>query len=393
MPASPEDGGSGVGHEYDATALGIQASPRQAAEHLGRWLEARRFAGPDPYSGLAAPRARILGASAVTAQGAIQVTKRFPRVASAVFGHSHVAMAKTMALALSAYAILDEHPSARVRRLRTDLLARRTPSGGFGYEFPVVTRWGSYGQNKPNLVATTFALQGLADAAEVARDGDAPAAGLEIARFALEYFGATTTFLAYHANSSILVHNANVLACGQIARSFRAAGSEPPDQVFTAARLSLAAQRPDGAWPYADHPRCGWVDTFHTLYILDGLHELAHADPDGPWKQSFDRGLAYVYGHCLSDHGPLELPDRDDRPLEGHTVGTALSFFARRTTDHSVLRTLLAAADVLALPDGSFAAHATDGNSHGPAYPRWVGAHMLVGLATSAAELEEQSSS
>jgi len=392
LPASSENGGLGVGDGCAATAVGLQASPRQAAEHLGQWLEARRFTGADPYSGLAAPRARILGATAVTAQGAIQITKRFPRMASVVFGRSHVAMAKTMALVLSAYAILDGQPSARVRRLRTELLARRTPSGGFGYEFPVVTRWGSYGRDEPNLVATTFAMQGLTDAAEIARDGDAPAAGLDVARFTLEYFGASTRFLAYHADSSILVHNANVLACGQIARSFRAAGSDPPDEVFTAARLSLAAQRPDGAWPYADHPRCGWVDTFHTLYILDGLHELADADPDGPWKQSFDRGLAYVHGHCLSDQGPLELPDRRGRPLEGHTVGTALSFFARRTTDHGVLRTLLAAADALALPDGSFAAHATDGNGFGPAYPRWVGAHMLVGLAASAAALEGRSS-
>jgi len=299
-------------------------------------------------------------------------------------------MAKTMALVLSAYAILDGQPSARVRRLHTALLARRTPSGGFGYEFPVVTRWGSYAQDEPNLVATTFAMQGLADAAEIARDGDAATAGLDVAGFALEYFGARTRFLAYHADSSILVHNANVLACGQIARSFRATGSDPPDEVFAAARLSLAAQRRNGAWPYADHPRCRWVDTFHTLYILDGMHELDRVDPDGPWKDSFDRGLAFVYRRCLSDAGPLERPDRPGAPLEGHTVGTALSFFARRTTDHDQLSLLLGAAGVLAYADGSFAAHAAKGRPYGPAYPRWVGAHMLAGLAASAAALEGQ---
>lgn len=368
----------------------VRQSPRLAAERLALWLEEHRFKGLDPYSGLAAPRARIFRKWAATARGVIQATRRFPRVAGVLFGPSDVSMAKTVALVLSAYALLDQAPTARVARLRTDLLARRTPSGGFGYEFPVVTRWGSYGQGEPNLIATTFALQGLADAAELCEDEEAAASGLEVARFALDYFGAKTSFLAYHAGSSILVHNANVLACGQVARSFRSAGSDPPDEVLVAARLTLEAQRPDGAWPYAEHSRCGWVDTFHTLYILEGLHEVARADPDGPWKDSFDRGLAFVYRRCLSDRGPLELPDREDGPLEGHTVGTALSFVARRTTDHDLLRTLLHAADALSCADGSFAAHASQGVSYGPAYPRWVGAHMLAGLAASATALDGQ---
>jgi hypothetical protein len=333
-------------------------------------------------------------------QGVIQLTKRFPRAARVALGSSDVAMAKTIALVLSAYATLDQSlpaltgrsgPSPRVTRMRTALLARRTPAGGFGYEFPVVTRWGRYGEGEPNLVATVFALQGLADAAELGGDDEAGAAALDVARFALDHFTAETSFLAYHAGSRVLVHNANALACGQMARSFRAAGTDPPDEVLAAARLTVEAQRADGSWPYADHPRCQWVDTFHTLYILDGLDELGRADPGGPWRQSFDRGLGFVHGQCLSHRGPLERPGREDHVLEGHTVGTALGFFARRTADRETLATLLDAAAALALPDGSFAARAAGGVARGPAYPRWVNAHMLLGLAAAARALDPRS--
>jgi len=388
LPASSENGGLTAGHRGKTTRSTVSESPLIAAERLAGWLEHHRFVGPDPYSGLAGRRAQAFRGAPISAQAVIQATKRFPRLARALFGSSDVAMAKTMALVLSAYAVLDHRPSARVSRMRAQLLGRRTPSGGFGYEFPVVTRWGSYGEGEPNLVATAFALQGLADAAQLAGDAEAATSSLDLARFALSHFCVQTSFFAYHQGSSILVHNANVLACGQVTRAFRGAGLDTPDEVFAAARLSVDAQRPDGAWPYAEHPRCGWIDTFHTLYILEGLHELARTDPDGPWVDSFDRGLTFVYTHCLTDEGPLELPDRNDRPLEGHTVGTALSFFARRTTDRNVLSSLLRGADALVRDDGSFAAHASEKGGYGPAYPRWVGAHMLAGLAAAAAALD-----
>ena len=36
-------------------------------------------------------------------------------------------------------------------------------------------------------------------------------------------------------------------------------------------RCSVSAQRPDGSWPYAEGEGHGWVDNFHTGYVLEAL--------------------------------------------------------------------------------------------------------------------------
>ena len=55
-----------------------------------------------------------------------------------------------------------------------------------------------------------------------------------------------------------------------------------------AAETTIAQQRPDGLWLYADAPNMAWIDNFHTAYVLQGLSEVETAFGFG--SDALDRG-------------------------------------------------------------------------------------------------------
>jgi hypothetical protein len=148
-----------------------------------------------------------------------------------------------------------------VKYLTDELLQKQNDDGGWGYEFDVSLRWGSYTKNESNLVATYFAVEALS-AHGLTGSWQQGATDFLMARFKKGYF-------TYANQDDPLIHNANYL--GALALS-TLNGSK--DVVLEAIDYSNALQNLDGSWPYGVGEKLGWVDNFHTIYNLRALIKL-----------------------------------------------------------------------------------------------------------------------
>ncbi|MCW7942671.1 hypothetical protein AAW14_11600 [Streptomyces hygroscopicus] len=278
------------------------------AERLFRWADARDWAGPDPYDGLTGPLGRLAG-HRVLRQALLQTVKRSPVDLRPVLGIRPLRTATATGCAAGACARLSAFPLWQDRALR---LGRWTAAeqltgryaGLWRYEFDVQTRWSYYPASVPNLVATTFCADGCLDSGTL--DDDAVRS---LARGLLEHLY-NGEFFTYTPTSGVLVHNANLMGAALAARLARA-GALPAglaDRLADAARgaveVSLNSQRSDGCWPYGRGPRLGWVDGFHTGYVLLRL-EQAGALLGMDVRTPLERGAVH-YLRNLFD-GPLPL--------------------------------------------------------------------------------------
>ncbi|MEU1201233.1 hypothetical protein ABZ446_34140 [Streptomyces sp. NPDC005813] len=291
----------------DRLASSIEATDvLTLADRLFRWADARDWAGPDPYDGLTGPLGR-LAVHRVGRQVLLQTVKRSRIDLRPVLGIHPLRTATAAGTAAGACARLSASPVWRERALRLGRSAAAEQLSGryaglWRYEFDVQTRWAYYPASVPNLVATTFCADGCLDTGVL--DDEAVRS---LAHGLLEHLH-NGEFFTYTPASDVLVHNANLMGAALAARLARSVTlpDELANRLADAARgaveVSLDGQRPDGSWPYGRGARLGWVDGFHTGYVLLRLEQagtLLGVDVRRP----LERGVNYYLRHLFD--GPL----------------------------------------------------------------------------------------
>ena len=167
----------------------------------------------------------------------------------------------------------------------------------------------------PNTIATAFAGLALLDAYESTRDEQLLALATGTGEFFLHHVPQTEdgdgAFFGYLAGDRTPIHNANTLVCALLARLSKHADRDEMRRAAEAGlRWTVGLQRPDGSWPYGERPHLGWVDNFHTGYVLDSLIYSSDAGVDVDGGAALERGLDY-YRHALflDDGTPKYLAD------------------------------------------------------------------------------------
>ena len=298
------------------------------------WGEERDWRGFDPYDALNSPAAGLLALGPPLGRRLFtQAVKLSPLNLRPALGIRPAWNAKALGLVASGYARLwaaERDERARVAALRwlaqLERMSTKDASGlGWGYHFPVQTRVFAYARETPNTIATSFVAQAQLDCWELLGDERARDAGVAAARFlaARMLAPAPTPYFRYLAAEDELVHNANLLACAVLARAARVAGASGLlEPVRRALEATLVAQREDGSWPYAAGAGHGWVDNFHTGYVLDSLAECARSLHEA--SEPLRRGVAFWSARMfLPDGTPKYTPDRI-HPLDGHCYATAV---------------------------------------------------------------------
>ena len=300
---------------------------RDAVARVRAWGEERDWRGYDPYDALNSPVAPLLtGGTRLGRRVFTQAVKLSPVNLRPLLGIEPGWNAKALALVASGYTRLaaagDEGARAAAERWLGWLEANHSgdESGlAWGYHFPVETRFFRYERGAPNTIATSFVAHAFLDAGELLgeprwTEAARSAAGFLATRMLAE--GSSGPYFRYLPDESELVHNANLLACAVLAR----AGVEEPTRAALGA--SLRAQRPDGSWPYSEGRKGGWVDNFHTAYVLESL---VHCEElDGNIATALARGLAYWRRELFMPDGtPKYAPDRVF-PIDAHSYATAI---------------------------------------------------------------------
>lgn len=363
-----------------------------ALQAVRRWGEARDWRGWDPYDGLTTPFRDVLTLRTRLGRRLLtQAVKRSPlnlrpalRIAPA-WNH------KAIGLVASGYAALgavgDERARTAAERWLTWLEAEQSAgaSGGWGYHFDVQTRFFAYPAGSPNTIATSFVAQALLDGAELLGDGGRLASVRRAAAFLAGEMVVESPrgpFFRYVPGDDKLIHNANLLACAVLLRladvgrdaSLRALAA-------SAVRTSLAAQRPDGSWPYSEWGGHGWVDNFHTGYVLESLAVARDVDGVAP---ALERGVRFWAERLFLETGePKYYPDRT-YPIDAHCYAQAIDTWLAVPADHGVERAERLArlfARQMVSADGSVAFQRGRRMTHRVPFVRWAAAPAFRALA------------
>ena len=316
--------------------------------------------------------------------------------------------AKALALALSAYATPAGGELSEAARFRLGLQRQLEDmnllrdGAAWGYHFDAQTRHLFYARDTPNAIATCFVVEALCDSFGAWGETTHRELALRARPFLLSLLADAPghgPFFAYVASGSELIHNANVLVCGTLARLH---ALEPDPEAEHAAReavaTTLALQRADGLWPYGEADNLRWADNFHTAYILDGLarmrSEFGIADDAldrclRAWRESFfepDGWARYVTDHRF--------------PLEAHSCASAIDLLGRLAAEdpgHEDWEELIAMASRIAdsairelwISERSrFAFRRTARGLNKREFMRWTNAPMFRALARLCAAME-----
>jgi hypothetical protein len=268
----------------------LSAPVAAAVAAIRAWGEARDWRGYDPYDALNSPLAPLLTLrTGIGRRLFTQAVKLAPVNVRPALGIRPGWNAKAASLVASAYARLaaareDDAAGRASLRLLEQLVSDSTAATGlgWGYHFDVQTRFFGYRRGTPNAIATSFAAHALLDAHELV-DGsgrwlDAAAQACDFLRETLLVEAGGRTYFQYLPGEGELVHNANVLACSVLARTAAPLGRPDLEETAREALSStLSAQSADGSWPYSETH--GWIDNFHTGYVLEGLAVCDRLDP------------------------------------------------------------------------------------------------------------------
>jgi hypothetical protein len=374
----------------------VQRRFEAVLECLERWGAERGWVGPDPYEGLNSPLGR-LARSFRARQAVVQLYKRVPFAPPWPLRAGPRPNAKALALALSGYATpygrrlkgADEFLSRIPAQLaKMNLLRNGT---AWGYPFNAQTRHLYYSGETPNAIATCFVVGALCDTANVTGNESALRLALAARPYLLSLLKEPTDhgpFFAYVAAGSELIHNANIVVCGTLARL----DVLEPDQkaetmVRRAATTTLALQREDGLWDYGEAQNLRWADNFHTAYILEGLCHLENAFQMG--SAALERGVrAWEERFFEADGWAGYDPDRR-YPLEAHSCASAIDLLCKlaerdQGEGHLTLAERVAETAIreLWLPEsGRFAFRRTARGLNKRQFMRWTNAPMFRALA------------
>jgi len=354
---------------------------RELAQAAGRLCdEAARagWRGSDPYDGLwwSWPRALVGGKR--RRQAVAQLHARAPVDVRRLRRSERPPIPK----ALGAFGGL----AARLGRRRAALAALseldRTRDAGphaWGYHWDVQTRWSFYPAGTPNVVVTSFAAAGLEEGARLLGEERFHSRARRAARWVLnELYVPEGGYFAYHPRSRTVVHNASLLGARLVG------GGEPA--AARAVERTLAAQRPDGSWPYGEGPGLEFVDSFHTGYVLGALLDLRGTHPGV--DSAIELGASYYASHFFDEAGRALLWPGRPYPEDGHSAGTALTTLSaldRAGFGYGALRDRVAKRVLGAMLSGGRAVHRRHRLGRSTVrYLRWCDAHVALGLADAA---------
>lgn len=283
---------------------------------LGRleaWIEAEAFKGWDPHDALNSPFLRWVGGHRLLGIGLLQVLRRSPLNLRPLLRIPKGYNPKAMGLFLAAYAQkyaatgLEEY-LRRTRYFFNWLVDYASPGYAgpcWGYNFDWPNRAFLAPAGTPTVVNSAFiglaflcsdsifstrpAKSDLfpAEKLRTAQEAECWAAnsGLEVARGTCEFIlhnlhilrpNETEICFSYTPLDRRYVHNSNLLGAWLLAAVYaRTKEQHLAEAALSAARFTARRQRSDGSWTYGIAGRDGWVDNFHTGYVLVALNRIA----------------------------------------------------------------------------------------------------------------------
>jgi hypothetical protein len=312
-----------------------------AYDELLTWCREHDFAGHDPFDALNSPifQKTPLAKSRHARLVWTQLVKRSPADLRPLAGIP--AQRNSKGIALFALALISQH-----RRLKTpesendardmlDVLLSMKNDGysgaAWGYNFDWQSRNFFAPRGTPTIVPTAFAGRALLDAADVFNDDRYFNVARSICEFIRKDLHRSVDTddelcFSYSTNSNTQIYNANLLA-GEI---LAGVGTRLDDQQLCglaerSVRHTIRRQNANGSWFYGIQSSQGWVDSFHTAFVLFSLSRIIVSCRLGAeFQESLTRGYEYwIKSFFLADGWP-KYYDGDPYPADAHAGASAI---------------------------------------------------------------------
>jgi hypothetical protein len=316
---------------------------QEAFTDLFQWCRSHNFAGHDPFDALNSKlfRATPLKHSRTARLVWTQILKRSPLSLRGLALVPAERNAKGVALfalaALANYRRLKTRTAeTEARTLLDDLLSMRLQGwsgAAWGYNFDWQSRAFFAPRGSPTVVPTAFAARALIEAAWAFDEQ----AYLDTARSICDFIlrdlprsveTDTEVCFSYRPRSETLIYNASLLAAETLAAVGALTGeAELREWSVRAARYVVNQQQQDGSWAYGAAANQGWVDNFHTAFVLTSLNKVAkhcEAAQTVEFEKALKRGYEFWRTRFfLADGWPKYYHDKL-YPVDTHAAATAI---------------------------------------------------------------------
>lgn len=103
-------------------------------------------------------------------------------------------------------------------------------------------------------------------------------------------------------NNSVL--NASLLACKVLLDAFTITGDDKYLLEVEAPVMAVVGlQNADGSWPYGLHQVQGWIDSFHTGYVLESLNNYTEVSGEGNLDSVIEKGADFYFSNFFGEDG------------------------------------------------------------------------------------------
>jgi rhamnogalacturonyl hydrolase YesR len=309
---------------------------QQSFNQLKAYCEKEGYKGWDPFDGLTSKMFRsipFVRNNRFARLAWIQLFKRSP------FNFRPLALvpkeynAKGLALFLTGYCNLynmqgQEEDLKKIRFLADKIieLQNQNYSGScWGYYFDWQARAFFQPANMPTVVATSFVADALLNAYDITGDKNYLDTAISSSKFVLKdlkrtYDNQGNFSFSYSPVDHTQVYNASLLGARLLSRVYHYTKEEElKDEARKAVAYVCNMQQPTGAWAYGTLPFHSWIDSFHTGFNLECIHEYGKYTGDSSYDMFVEKGLDYYINTFFTEEGISKYYDNQTYPVDIHS--------------------------------------------------------------------------
>lgn len=362
-------------------------------------MEELDFKGYDPYDGLASPlfRLPILRKWKLLRFLSQQFIKRFPINIRPILGVPLGENPVTLGLSIQAYAYLLASTSLEKdlcqRRIDSLLerLEKRIPQGFhgscWGYDFDWEARRANIPAYQPTVVATGIIVNALYESYLITKNKRLAELVQSAADFVLHDLNKSfdekgNIIFSYSPFDGQKVFNASMKGARVLVQAY---SIEKKEEYFIAARKAvdyvISKQAEDGSWAYSEASEGGWVDNYHTGYVLDCLSEFSRIAQESEYEESLKKGVEYYKDTFVGENGRPAFYSHNPFPIDCTAGSQQILSLSRFNFISEAEDTAKFMISEMQLPTGGFAFRQFPRYRISTEFMRWSNAWMFAALS------------
>lgn len=304
-----------------------------AFKNLFKYVEDAQFKGWDPYDGLNSKlfQATPLKNWSLARLIWIQLFKLNPYNLREFVGIKKDFNPKGLALFISGYCNLQlvnsgKDYSSQIIFLTDKLIELQSKgySGAcWGYNFDWQNRVFYQPRYTPTVVATSFAANALFESYDITDNKKYLEVALSSVNFILKDLNRTQKgnelIFSYSPLDHSKVYNASLLGARLLARAYSYKNNHEWLKLSQmAVKTIVKKQNIDGSWIYGEADVQNWIDSFHTGFNLECIHDYMKYSGDHSFENELISGLKYYIENFILEDGTPKYYHDKIFPLDIH---------------------------------------------------------------------------